>query len=219
MNRKILSAALLAFFVVAGVGCGQKPAAAPVPQETAQDQNNPSDVNAAPEPENTDSSDVAQEENSPNGDATEPKQTEKPEQKPDQKQDNANRKQTIEVFYTDPQEMELKKSDKEIRFDKEEEKYKEAFKALQESGNSELIPLWGKIELKSLEFKDGAMTLNIHMPDEARLGAGGEQFALDALSKTMFQFKEVQTIELLVDGEQVESLMGHVDLDHPMKRN
>ena len=34
----------------------------------------------------------------------------------------------------------------------------------------------------------------------------------------MFQFEEVQQIELTVDGQQVESLMGHVDLEHPMNR-
>ncbi|MBE9918133.1 hypothetical protein G8C92_29480 [Paenibacillus donghaensis] len=221
MNRKLLSAALLAFVVVAGAGCGQKPTAAPAPQEQTQEENNPS-VNAA-EPDQTDDSDAAAGENTPQEDAADPKQPDKQEQKPEREhgqkpEEQHGQKLTIEVYYTDPQELELKKSDKEIRFKKENEKFKEAFKALQESGNGELIPLWGKIELKSLEFKDGAMTLDIHMPDEARLGAGGEQFALDALSQTMFQFKEVQTIELLVDGQQVESLMGHVDLDHPMKR-
>lgn len=61
--------------------------------------------------------------------------------------------------------------------------------------------------------------MDVHMPDEARLGAGGEQFALDALTKTMFQFDEVKSVELLVDGAKVESLMGHVDLEHPLTRH
>ncbi|MEC0243218.1 GerMN domain-containing protein [Paenibacillus dokdonensis] len=211
MNKKLLSAALLAMVMVVGAGCGQKPTAAPASQETAQNQNEQSDVNAA-QPDDSNGSDASQGDDANNTN----NQVDKPDQKADEP---ADQKQMIEVYYTDPQEMELKKSEKEIHFKKDSDKYQEAFKALQDSGNSELIPLWGKMELKSMEVKDGAMTLDIHMPDEARLGAGGEQFALDALSQTMFQFKEVQTIELLVDGQQVESLMGHVDLNHPMNRN
>ncbi|MEI0738627.1 hypothetical protein VQ056_21580 [Paenibacillus sp. JTLBN-2024] len=53
--------------------------------------------------------------------------------------------------------------------------------------DADLIPLWGKIELKKLTLKTEQITMDVHMPDEARLGAGGEQFALDALTKTMFQ--------------------------------
>lgn len=209
MNRKLISAALLALLMVAAAGCGQKPTTAPAPQETTQDQDDTS-VNAA-QPGDSDGSEAAQDDNQTNV-----SETDKPEKKPQETEDQ---KQTIDVYYTDPQEVELKKSQKEIHFKNDAGKYEEAFKALQASGNSELIPLWGKIELKSLKMKDGAMTLDIHMPDEARLGADGEQYALDALSQTMFQFKEVQTIELLVDGQQLESLMGHVDLEHPIKRN
>ncbi|MEC0372808.1 GerMN domain-containing protein [Paenibacillus chibensis] len=211
MNRKLLSAAVLALVMVVGAGCGQKPTAAPAPQEATQSPNDSSAVNAA-QPDDSNGSEAEGNDQTEN---TQP-QTDKPDQKPE---DSAVQKRTIEVYYTDPQEMELKKSEMEIRFKNDADKYREAFKALQTSGNSELIPLWGKMELKSMDVKDGAMTIDIHMPDEARLGAGGEQYALDALSKTMFQFKEVQSIELLVDGQQLESLMGHVDLDHPMKRN
>lgn len=226
MNKKLLSAALLALVMVAGAGCGQKPAAAPAAQETTQQPGDTS-VNAA-QPDPTDLTDPTEPEQTGDGQEgkkTAPNQTDKPDEsdKPDkqpQKPDEPSvQKQTIEVYYTDPQELELKKSEKEIKFGQENDKYKAAFKALQESGDADLIPLWGKMELKSLEFKQGMVTLDVHMPDEARLGAGGEQFALDALTKTMFQFKEVESIELLVDGQKLESLMGHMDLDHPIKRN
>lgn len=213
MNRKLLSAAILALIMVIGAGCGQKPAAAPAPQESSQSPDDSAAVNAA-QPDETNGSETEPK----NDDAGKPvnaSQTDKPDQKPE---DSAIQKQTIEVYYTDPQEMELKKSEKEIQFKNDNDKYAEAFKALQSSGSSELVPLWGKVELKSLAVKDGAMTIDIHMPDEARLGAGGEQFALDSLTQTMFQFKEVQTIELLVDGQQQESLMGHMDLEHPIQR-
>lgn len=126
---------------------------------------------------------------------------------------------TIEVYYTDPQMMELKPAQATISYSGDTGKYTEAFKALQSSDNADLLPLWGKIELKSLTFVSGQIVMDIHKPEDAQLGAGGEAFALSALTKTFFQFPEVESIELLVDGEQVESLMGHADLYHPMTRD
>jgi len=127
--------------------------------------------------------------------------------------------QSIEVYYTDLQVMNLVSAKATISFTNDVEKYAEAFKALQSSEDTELVPLWGKIELKSLKFTDGQIQMDIHKPVEAQLGAGGEAYAVSALAKTYFQFDEVKSIEVLVDGEKVESLMGHVDLPHPMTRD
>jgi len=128
--------------------------------------------------------------------------------------------QSIDVYYTDPQMLDLVKAKADISFSDSvpASKYEEAFQALQTSENTDLVPLWGKIELKSVNFENGQIILDIHKPEEAQLGAGGEAFALSALAKTFFQFEEVKSIEVLVDGEKVESLMGHADLEHPMTR-
>lgn len=127
--------------------------------------------------------------------------------------------ETITAYYTDPQEMELKKAQQEIQYSNDIDKYKAAFQTLQIDSNPDLIPLWGKVELKSLTSSNGDIMIDIHLPDEARLGSGGEMFALEALQNTLFQFKEVKSIDLTVDGKSTESLMGHVDLEHPMVRN
>ncbi|AJS61466.1 hypothetical protein UB51_09890 [Paenibacillus sp. IHBB 10380] len=135
------------------------------------------------------------------------------------KEEDKEQSQKIQVYFTDPQAMELEKTEQDIQFANNTEKYQEAFKALQKDSNPELISLWSKMELKTISFSEGMITLDIHMPDEARLGAGGEQFALEALKNTLFQFDEVKSIELLVDGEVVESLMGHAELEHPILRD
>ncbi|WP_410514868.1 GerMN domain-containing protein [Paenibacillus sp. BR2-3] len=129
--------------------------------------------------------------------------------------------ETIDVYYTDSQMMDLVAAKATISYTVTEaaSKYSAAFQALQASDNTDLVPLWGKIELKSLKFDNGQVVIDIHKPIEAQLGAGGESFAMGALSKTLFQFAEVQSIEVLLDGEKVESLMGHVDLEHPMTRD
>lgn len=232
MNKKIWCAGVLALALVALAGCGQKPTAAPdQQQETASDQQvtgSGGDTAAGETGTEGTASDVStdsgQDQGSDQGQASSGSQGQGQEAGQDQSTssqttDSNQKSLNIEVYYTDPEELDLHKAQKEISFSNDDEKYKKAFEALQASDKSELIPLWGKVELKSLSMKDGQLTIDIHLPDEARLGAGGEQFALDALDNTMFQFDEVKSIELLVDGAKVESLMGHVDLEHPMTRH
>ncbi|WP_230873718.1 GerMN domain-containing protein [Paenibacillus woosongensis] len=123
----------------------------------------------------------------------------------------------VELYFTDDDLMELTKVQREIQFEQQEDKYAEAFKQLQVSENG-LFSLWEKAVLNKVSFADGELRIDIGLPDEARLGSGGEVLAIDSLKATMFQFDEVRSLELTVDGEQVESLMGHVELDHPMTR-
>ncbi len=131
----------------------------------------------------------------------------------------ASEKITIQVYFTDNDLLELKQKAREIEFSAEQSKYASAFAALQQA-DDDLLSLWEKVILNTVKFDaaNGQLNLDIRLPDEARLGAGGESLALEALKKTMFQFDEVKQIELTLDGEQVESLMGHVDLEHPMSR-
>lgn len=234
MNKKVWCAGVLALALVALAGCGQKPTAAPdQQQETASDQQvTGSGGDTAAGETGTEgnngavTSDNGQDQGSDQGQASGSQGQGQGQEATGQGQStstqttNSNQKSlNIDVYYTDPEELDLHKAQKEISFSSDDEKYKKAFEALQASDKSDLVPLWGKVDLKSLSMKDGQLTIDIHLPDEARLGAGGEQFALDALGNTLFQFDEVKSIELLVDGAKVESLMGHVDLEHPMTRH
>lgn len=124
---------------------------------------------------------------------------------------------SIKSYYTDDQLNELTEKEQTIRYAKDEDKYMAALETLKDSGDSELLPLW-KVEFRSATLSEGMLTVDITLPDEARLGAGGEALAVEALQNTLFQFQEIESIELLVDGQQTESLMGHVELEHPMTR-
>lgn len=225
MNKKIWIAALLVTVMAVAAGCGSKPTAAPNQTQGAgtETENNVTEVDG--ETVITEPTTVDPEEKTTPSDSTEGStegtttpsggtSTETPATS------EGNEKKSIQVFYTDLEGLELHKAAAEISYASDDAKYKAAFEALQQSKDDKLVPLWSKeIELKSVQFKDGALTLDIHMPDTARLGAGGEVFALDALKQTFFQFEEVKSLDLLVDGQQSESLMGHVDLEHPMTRS
>ncbi|MGG4346340.1 GerMN domain-containing protein [Paenibacillus lautus] len=199
MNKKIWSAGLLAVVMLIGAGCGQKPGAAP--------DNTPGQETPAPDDQTGQSNNGTS--NGAGGSSTgSGSEVTTPEAKTE----------SIKAYYTDPDMMELVEGTAEISYKEDQEKYEAAYQALQKSGNAEMIPLWDKIGLNSLKFENGALTLDVTVPDEANLGAGGESFAVDAIKKTFFQFDEVKSLQILVDGQQTESLMGHVDLENPMTR-
>lgn len=128
--------------------------------------------------------------------------------------------QFIKAYFADSQLEKLEEKVVEARIAPGSDKYQQAYTELQNNNHQNLVSLWTEIKLNSLSFSDsGEITLDIHIPNEARLGSSGEQLAIEALKRTLFQFEEVNSIELLVDGEVVESLMGHSELEHPILRN
>lgn len=199
MNKKIWSAGLLAAVMLIGAGCGQKPGAAP----------NDTSEQITPAPDNQTGQDNSGTSNGSGGSSTgSGSEVTTPEAKTE----------SIKAYYTDPDLMELVEGTAEISYKEDQEKYEAAYQALQKSNKADMVPLWEKIGLNSLKFENGALTLDVTVPDEANLGAGGESFAIDAIKKTFFQFDEVKSLQILVDGQQTESLMGHVDLENPMTR-
>lgn len=224
MNKKLSAAAAASLLLLVLAGCGDKPAAGPdnggnsslssgaegsstaAPAASASPTAPPVETEApSPEPVSSPAATV--------------QPSASPEHTPAGQQETAKKSQEINVYFTDSQIMELKPGKAEIEFSNDIEKYKAAFKALQAGKGDELLSLWDKIELLSVDFKDGNVILDVHKPQEAQLGAGGESFAISALTQTMFQFAEVQGVELLVDGAQAETLMGHVELMYPFTRD
>lgn len=196
MNRTRWTVCALVLLLALGTGCGQKPG-------TAQPSGN-----EEPKVEQGAGSNSNSQGSNAGGVTNEnPPVTSQPEQQT----------LTIKSYYTDDQLNDLMEKSTEISFKDDADKYLAALEALKESGDSSLLPLW-KVEFLSAKLSDGKLTVDISLPDEARLGAGGEALALEALQNTLFQFEEVESIELLVDGQQVESLMGHVELEYPMTR-
>ncbi|MGG6312005.1 GerMN domain-containing protein [Paenibacillus macerans] len=204
--RKIGMILTLIALLGLAAGCGNKPAASPAGAG--------SDTNIAEGAHgNGEAAKPEEVQGAGNGDGESDETVEEP-------QTPASSKLPIKVFFTDDNLLELQQISRDIEVPAGHSKYEEAFKALQ-TADSGLIALWEKVVLNKVAFSeaDGQLTIDITLPDEARLGAGGESLALEALKNTMFQFDEVKQIELTVDGQQVESLMGHVDLEHPMTRS
>ncbi len=97
--------------------------------------------------------------------------------------------------------------------------YKRAIDMLAGDPGDGKVTLWKGTEFKRVEFDGGVLTIDVSIPDSARLGAPGEALAIDALLRTAFQFDEVDAVNILVDGVETDSLMGHESLEHPFHRS
>lgn len=129
-----------------------------------------------------------------------------------------NRTETIQVYYGNADGTELVQAEKTIIFQDESDKYKAALEQMRETKQNEHYSLFPNMEILSVSLEDGLLTLDISIPEGDRWGAGSEQLAIDALVKTMYQFEEIAEIQILLNGEKVDSLMGHVELPNPIKR-
>lgn len=199
--KKIGISVILVLMMIVAVGCGQKPLASSggneqLPDVTVNEQE--------PQPSTPPDSSQGSSNGSQNG------QVEAP----------VPQVLKIKVYFTDDDIMDLKEMEQEITIEdaNPNSKYSEAFKALQNVSGSGVISLWEKVILNKALLEDGEVTLDIQLPDEARLGSGGESLAIDALKATFFQFEEVKQLELTINGEKLDSLMGHVELEHPMTK-
>lgn len=99
---------------------------------------------------------------------------------------------------------------------KDETIYLEALNQLTKSPDDQSVALFAGFSFLSAKMKESTLTIDLNLPKESQLGAPGEELLLDSLKKTIFQFTEVKAIEVLVGGQKVESLLGHMDLPHPI---
>ena len=49
-------------------------------------------------------------------------------------------------------------------------------------------------------------------------GSTGEELLIGSVVNTLTEFKEVNAVKFLIDGQEVETLSGHMDLSEPIKR-
>jgi hypothetical protein len=125
----------------------------------------------------------------------------------------------IKTYYGDEQAVQLVEAEAAISFKEEKDKYITGLEALKKApSGSKLIPLAEALGFKSAALQNGKLTVDLTVSGEGRLGAPGEAMLLEAIKKTLFQFPEVGSVDILVDGKAADSLMGHMELPHPIKR-
>jgi hypothetical protein len=124
----------------------------------------------------------------------------------------------VSVFYSDNDLSKLIEKKMNVTYAKSELKYEAVFNALKKSNDPAANSLFEGVTFRSMELKEDGLHMDISIDPNKRLGAPGEDLFIKALQQTAFQFPEVKAVFVLVEGKQIDSIMGHVELKFPMKR-
>ncbi|MEG6614956.1 GerMN domain-containing protein [Peptococcaceae bacterium 1198_IL3148] len=89
------------------------------------------------------------------------------------------------------------------------------------AANSGLLPtLPPGTELKDINIKGGLCTVDFssELKQNHSGGSGNEQLTVYSIVNTLTQYASVQEVQILIDGEVVETLAGHINLAKPLTR-
>lgn len=128
----------------------------------------------------------------------------------------------VKVYYPDEDGMNLVAVKRQIKIHNDSEKYFETVKLLLEQPKEKnLTKIFAKnAKIDSVTFKDGTATVdfNKNITKGFAGGSTGEETLINSVVQTLTEFDEVKQVRFLVDGKEVETLSGHMDLSEPIKR-
>ena len=90
------------------------------------------------------------------------------------------------------------------------------------SDESDLKPVLPKeAKINSVEIKENIayVDFNKALPENLNVGSSGEVIVLSAIVNTLTEFPEIERVQILIDGEKIESLAGHIVITEPIERN
>ena len=129
---------------------------------------------------------------------------------------------TVKVYYPNDEGERLVAVSRKVKLSDGTDKYTAAMKSLmqgtKEKGQSAIIPRQAK--LRSVKVKDGVATVDFSGDILKHFvgGSTGEEMLVGSVVNTLTEFPEVTSVQILIDGNPVESLAGHMDLTMPIKR-
>lgn len=160
-------------------------------------------------------------------------QVEKPDKKPEvEKKDKpvspqveAAKVQTQEtkVYYPDESGTKLVPVEREIKFADENEKYSAAVDQLmkqpKEKELTTIFPKHAKINSIKREGETAIVDFDKDIAKGFVGGSTGEEFLINSIVDTLTEFDEIEQVKFLIDGQEVETLSGHMDLSEPIKKS
>lgn len=127
----------------------------------------------------------------------------------------------IKVYYPDDQGMKLIAVRRTISLSGGD-KYTAAMKALlegtKEKGQTNIIPRQTKLRSVSVRGDTAYVDFSRDLVRHFTGGSTGEEMLVGSVVNTMTGFSEIRKVQILIDGEKVETLAGHMDLSAPLTR-
>lgn len=90
--------------------------------------------------------------------------------------------------------------------------------ATQQADKLSVVPADTKI--KSVTVQDGIATVDIDKQSLKKLNGGSttERLFIGAIVNTLTEFKNIQKVQILLDGKKSATLNGHLSIDNPLAR-
>ena len=129
---------------------------------------------------------------------------------------------TVNVYYPNEQGTKLLPSSRKIETGSSKDKYTAALESLMkgptEKGQTAIFPK--KAKLLSVTLKNGTAVVNFSKELQTNFvgGSTGEEMLVGSIVNTLTEFSEVKNVHILVEGKNIETLSGHMDLSLPISR-
>lgn len=149
------------------------------------------------------------------------KEKPKTEVKKEQPKQEETKEISLKYYFPNEEGTKLLPVEKKVKI-KAENKYKavldELLKGATDKKMITIIPK--KTKLRSVKVKDGIATVDFS-GDIVKYfvgGSTGEELMIASVVNTLTEFSEIKSVKILVDGKEVETIAGHMDLTAPIKR-
>lgn len=128
----------------------------------------------------------------------------------------------VKVYYPDDSGMKLVEVERKINVEHEGEKYFAAVEMLLDEPYEEnLTTIFPRnANIRSVTVEGGLATVDLDGSIIKNMvgGSTGEEFLVGSIVDTLTNFPEVTQVKFLVDGKEIETLSGHMDLSTPLER-
>lgn len=126
----------------------------------------------------------------------------------------------IKVYYPDENATGLVAVEKSIK--DTDNKYQAAVEALmagtEKKGLANVFPKKAKLLQVTVSGKVAKVDFSRELQKNFVGGSTGEEMLVGSVVNTLTEFPEIQKVQILVDGQEVETLSGHMDLSQPLSR-
>ena len=180
-------------------------------------------------------------ENPPKVETPEQKQTTEPKAPPDERPDPKSEQPTtqtpsptptiekgevenmqVKVYYPDESGLRLVEVERQVEMSKGKNKYEATVEAMMQAPKEqELTEIFPKhAKLLGVTVDDGIANVNFDEGLQKHFvgGSAGETFLVGSVVNALTDFEEVKGVRFLIDGKEIESLSGHMDLSEPVAR-
>ena len=134
---------------------------------------------------------------------------------------NDTKEMKVRVYFPKNDGMGLAAVSRTVKIDKED-KYTAALKSLltgtTEKGQTNIIPKQTKLRSVTVNNGTAVADFSKEMQTNFNGGSTGEEMLIGSIVNTLTDFPEVTKVRIRIEGRDVETLSGHMDLSDPLPR-